>query len=283
MAFTLLASLYSKFILSGLLFYAGSLATPADSTGAAKGGNNNPTKATATTATTAPATTTTLINSSSLKGIDVSRWQKEVDWDMVKAADISFAFVKATQNDFSQDAYFHRNWEETKRVGIKRGAYHFFIPNASAQGQVNMFTSTVRMEPGDMPPVLDVEVTAPNMSGEELRENIRIWLEGVTAYYGVKPIIYTNQNYYRRWLKGYFPEYTFWMARYNTVEPDIHYTDKWMFWQYSDRGTIPGIKAAVDMNFFAGDLNSLQELCYPGYIARDENPLLNLKHMHPLQ
>ncbi len=205
-----------------------------------------------------------------------------MDWDLVKEADISFSFIKATQNDFRLDPYFHRNWEETKRVGIKRGAYHYFIPNAPVHGQIAIFTSTVTLEPGDMPPVLDVEEVSQNMSGEELRLYIRTWLEGVTQHYGVKPIIYTNQNYYRRWLKGHFQDYHFWIARYNTIEPDVDQADKWLFWQYSDSGTIPGINYAVDLNFFAGDWEKLYLMCLPDFIASEENPTLSFKHLQPL-
>ncbi|MHC2990831.1 lysozyme [Pontibacter sp. HJ8] len=229
------------------------------STEKSESANNDPTSASSKSA----ATKTTLITSSSLKGVDVSKWQKEVDWDQVKGADVTFAFVKATQDDYRLDPYFGRNWEETKRVGIKRGAYHFFIPAAPVQGQIDLFINTVQLEPGDMPPVLDVEVIEKHTSGEELRRNMHIWLEAVTQHYGVKPIIYTNQNYYRRWLQGHFQDYHFWIARYNTAEPEIHHEDKWVFWQYTDTGRLPGVKAPIDLNFFAGDWNTLNMLCVP--------------------
>ncbi|MBD1397482.1 lysozyme [Pontibacter sp. JH31] len=220
---------------------------------------NEPTAAKSTGATTK----TTLITPSSLKGIDVSKWQKEVDWDQVKGADVSFAFVKATQDDYRLDPYFGRNWEETKRVGIKRGAYHFFIPAAPVQGQIDLFINTVALEPGDLPPVLDVEVIEKHTSGTEMRRSMHIWLEAITKHYGVKPIIYTNQNFYRRWLQGHFKDYHFWIARYNTIEPEIHQEDKWLFWQYSDTGRLPGVRAAIDLNFFAGDMNTLNMMCVP--------------------
>ncbi|RAU84220.1 glycoside hydrolase family 25 protein [Pontibacter arcticus] len=219
-----------------------------------------------------------------IKGIDVSRWQKEVDWALVKEAEISFAFVKATQADFRLDPYFARNWEETKRHGIKRGAYHFYKPEAPIQGQIDLFINTVSLEPGDLPPVLDIEVFDKNISSEKMRQDIKLWLEAITAHYGVKPIIYTYQNYYRRYLQGHFPEYHFWIARYSPAQPEVHHTDKWMFWQYTDRGTIAGINSAVDINFFAGDLDSLGQLCLPEFTASDAlSPLKQLKHMHPLQ
>ncbi|WP_018476417.1 glycoside hydrolase family 25 protein [Pontibacter roseus] len=206
---------------------------------------------------------TTMITSSSLKGVDVSKWQKEVDWDQLKQSDVTFAFVKATQDDYRLDPFFGRNWEETKRVGIKRGAYHFYIPAAPVQSQIDFFINTVQLEAGDLPPVLDVEVIDKHTSGAELRRGMHKWLEAVTEHYGVKPIIYTNQNFYRRWLQGHFKEYHFWIARYSTVEPDIDQEDKWLFWQYTDRGRIPGVNANIDLNFFVGDWNSLNMMCVP--------------------
>ncbi|MBB6609532.1 lysozyme [Pontibacter sp. Tf4] len=222
-------------------------------------------------------------SSSSLKGIDVSRWQKEVDWMQVKDAGVSFAFVKATQGDFRLDPFFARNWEETRRHGIKRGAYHFFKPEAPVEDQIKLFTSTVTLATGDLPPVLDVEVTTPGMSGEELRANIKTWLEAVTKYYGVRPIIYTSQNYYRRWLKGHFSDYHFWIARYSPVKPEVHHTDSWMFWQYTDSGSVAGINSAVDINFFAGDLDQLMKLCLPEMATANEqeSPLQQFRHTYP--
>lgn len=231
--------------------------------GAVTGSSDNTKNNNASTKSTGAATKTTLITSSSLKGVDVSKWQKEVDWDQVRGADVSFAFVKATQDDYRLDPYFGRNWEETKRVGIKRGAYHFFIPAAPVQGQIELFISTVTLEAGDLPPVLDVEVIEKHTSGADMRRNMHIWLEAVTKHYGVKPIIYTNQNFYRRWLQGHFKDYHFWIARYNTAEPEIHHEDRWLFWQYTDTGKMPGVNAAIDLNFFAGDMNTLNLMCVP--------------------
>jgi lysozyme len=267
MIFSLLISGSSKLVVSGLMLIASYT------------GYNTPTP---TLDNNEPKTVTNnTSNSSSLKGIDVSRWQKEVDWMLVKEADVKFAFVKATQGDFRKDPYFARNWEETKRHGIKRGAYHFFKPEAPVQGQIDLFLSIVNLEPGDLPPVLDVEVSDSRVSSEDLRKSIKTWLEAVSAHYGVKPIIYTSQNYYRRYLQGYFPEYLFWIARYSENKPEIHSTDSWMFWQYTDRGSVAGINSAVDINFFAGDFETLAQLCLQDNTISKESPLQQLKHMYP--
>ncbi len=248
----------------GLLLYAGMLGLPEEVKA------DDPVK-----------NTTEKRNEVVIKGVDVSRWQKEIDWVQVKNSDVSFAFVKATQGDFRLDPYFARNWEETKRLGIKRGAYHFFKPEAPVEGQIALFKNTVTLEPGDLPPVLDVEVSEPHMSGEQLRQNIRIWLESITQYYGVRPIIYTSQNYYRRWLQGHFPEYHFWIARYSDAQPEIHATDSWKFWQYTDSGSISGINSAVDINFFAGDWETLSQLCMPEFVVAQESPLKQMKYIQP--
>ncbi|WP_162054023.1 glycoside hydrolase family 25 protein [Pontibacter pamirensis] len=236
--------------------------------------HNDPTK---------PGTASSSPVNATVKGIDVSRWQKDINWELVKEEEIVFSFIKATEGDFRQDPYFTRNWSESKRNGIRRGAYHFFKPLAPVQCQIELFTNSVVLEPGDLPPVLDVEVSDPQVSPTQLRESIHTWLEAVTAHYGVKPIIYTSQNYYRRYLQGHFKGYHFWIARYSPIQPEVHHTDSWMFWQHTDKGRITGIKTAVDMNFFLGDVETLSQLCIPDLVASEEpSPLKQLKHMYPL-
>ncbi|TPE42781.1 glycoside hydrolase family 25 protein [Pontibacter mangrovi] len=281
MTLPLLLSACRRFALAGMLLYSG---VAAAATGGTEGGGGNNTKAASSSNDTKTNATSDAV--SVVRGVDVSRWQKEVDWAQVSEAQVSFAFIKATEGDYRLDPFFARNWEETRRHGIKRGAYHFYKPETPVEEQVKLFTSTVTLESGDLPPVLDLEVTDRSVSPEQLRKDVRAWLEAVTAYYGVRPIIYTGQNYYRRYLKGYFPEYHFWIARYSDVAPDTHHTDSWMFWQFTDRGSIAGINSAVDINFFAGDFAQLSQLCVPEFVAYSrydkESPLSQLKHLQPL-
>lgn len=198
-----------------------------------------------------------------LRGIDVSRYQMMVNWDAVKADNIEFAFIKATEGGYLKDPYFARNWEHSQKNGIKRGAYHFYLPWVDASEQVAHFTRVVTLSPGDLPPVLDVETFATDVSDEELRKGIRTWLSQAELYYGIKPIIYTNQTFYNRKLKGYFTDYPFWIAKYHSTKPSTHPDDKMFFWQYSERGSVEGIYGAVDMNFFYGDQEALSKLCVP--------------------
>lgn len=193
-------------------------------------------------------------------GIDVSHYQNVIDWDTVAAQDIAFAFVKATEGLNYADSFFCKNWGEMKRVGIIRGAYHFYRPTLSAKTQAENFLSNTDIEFGDLPPVLDVEVM-DGVSKIELIKGIRDWLYFVELRHQVKPILYTNAKFYNRYLSGYFDEYPLWIARYHRREPRLVNDKPWDFWQYGNKGKLPGITGEVDFNVFKGTLPQLYSIC----------------------
>lgn len=199
----------------------------------------------------------------SVHGIDVSHHQKKILWDTVAAQQVHFAFVKATEGVNFSDSLFCFNWSEMKRVGIKRGAYHFYRPNSSPMLQAFNFNQWVEIETGDLPPVLDVEV----LDGADplhLLSGLRTWLTLVEWRHCIKPIIYTNLKFYNTYLAGHFDDYPVWIARYNSSEPILASGRDWLFWQYGNRGTIAGIQGHVDFNVFKGDFTRLDSLCHPG-------------------
>src|SRR5271163_318172 len=94
-----------------------------------------------------------------LPGIDVSHFQRVVDWAGVAASGIQFCFIKATEGAANVDPRFLQNWRGAGTAGLMRGAYHFFHPSVPAATQASSFVRTVvRLEPSDLPPVLDLEV-----------------------------------------------------------------------------------------------------------------------------
>jgi len=191
-------------------------------------------------------------------GIDVSHHQAEINWDTIVVQEIDFVFMKASEGVELVDNCFGYNWDATKQAGLKRGAYHFFHPTLSATWQANNFINTVDLEYGDLPPVLDFEVT--NRASETLiLTRLQIWLDLVEQSYGIKPIIYTNQKLYKKYIVGNFDKYPIWMARYNTIEPNM--PQQWDFWQYGNRGQVKGIKGDVDLNVFRGGYLELEEMC----------------------
>lgn len=201
-----------------------------------------------------------------IHGIDVSRYQQRISWKAVsemnvKGVQLGFAFIKATEGNGRVDPFFKRNWEKSKEAGIIRGAYHFFIPNRDGRTQAQNFIKTVALEQGDLPPVLDIEQLY-GVSADNLRKELKEWVEMLEEHYGVKPIIYTNADFYTRNLQGHFDDYPLWVAHYlQPHQPRI--TREWSFWQHSEKGSVNGITAKVDFNVFNGDSIQFRSLLVP--------------------
>jgi lysozyme len=199
----------------------------------------------------------------SIHGIDVSRYQQVIDWDNVKQMQvenvkIDFAFIKATEGVNNVDPYFHRNWKKAKDAAMARGAYHFFIATRSGKTQAENFIKKVQLEPGDLPPVLDVEERY-GVPPQKLRQRVLEFLATVEEYYKVKPILYTNVDFYQYYLKDQFDGYPLWVAHYLQKDRPRIYRD-WAFWQHNESGRVNGIAAFVDFNVFNGDSTAFSNL-----------------------
>ncbi|MDL2212953.1 glycoside hydrolase family 25 protein [Bacteroides sp. OttesenSCG-928-D19] len=196
-------------------------------------------------------------------GIDISHYQGNINWPELalnksSKFPIRFIFMKATEGGDLDDKTFAQNFELARQYGFIRGAYHFFSPRTDVKKQVDFFIRTVKLKPGDLPPVLDVEVLGKN-THEELQEKVLYWLTHIEAHYGVKPIIYASYKFKEKHLNHpVFDAYPYWIAHYYV--DTVRYTGKWYFWQHSDRGIVPGIKERVDLNVFNGSPEQLQEL-----------------------
>ena len=191
-----------------------------------------------------------------IHGIDVSKYQKNIHWDAVKKmksknVQIGFAFMRATIGNFRKDGYFNKNWSESKEAGIPRGAYHYFYCNQNSRMQAYNFIRCVKLNSGDLPPVLDVE-EMDGVTPQQFKNQIREWLEIVEHFYKVKPIIYTYTNFYEDYLSNDFDKYPFWIAHYNRNNHPSTSRD-WHFWRHSERGHVNGINTNVDFNVFNGD------------------------------
>lgn len=193
-------------------------------------------------------------------GIDVSEYQGKISWSYVdtleKKYPIHFVFIRATVGKDRKDRQFDTNWLGAKENKMIRGAYHYYRPNENSLEQAELFITTVHLQKGDLPPVLDIEKLPKNQSIANLKLGLKRWLKAVESHYGVKPIIYTGERYYDDFLKEEFSDYLFWIANYNFYREEIG-TD-WLFWQFTEKASIPGIKGNVDVNIYNGDLQQLQ-------------------------
>ena len=200
-----------------------------------------------------------------MHGIDVSHHNGIFDWQKVKKMRfakedlrIEFCFLKATEGMTHSDKQFERNWEKLGKLGIKRGAYHFFIPWREPKGQAMNFINSVKLKKGDFVPVLDIEQNSLK-SDNQIVSEIKVWLNMVQKHYGVKPIIYTNPNFYKKFIKGNFDNYPLWIADYSKETLKGYGANLW-FWQHNQKGWCEGVKGTVDYNVFLGSENDLNDL-----------------------
>ena len=199
-------------------------------------------------------------------GIDVSKHQGNIDWKRVSqmkvnGIQVSFAFIKATEGITRQDNKFEINWKQAAQNSLLRGAYHFYYPSRDADKQADNFIQMVKLATGDLPPVIDIELSN-GKSSEKIREGLKVFIARLEKQYKVKPIIYTNINFYNTHLKGDFKDYPLWIAGY--FDHDRFYNEfitPWILWQHSESGKVDGIRGNVDFNVFKGDLEKLKKMC----------------------
>ena len=190
-------------------------------------------------------------------GIDVSQYQGVIDWEEVLLTKhpLRFAFARATMGVDGVDQQFAANWVAIKKVGIIRGAYHYYRPFQNSTTQARNYIRCVKLEKGDFPPVLDIEKMSP-FGLSNLRKGIQNWLKIVEQHYHCKPIVYTGRYFYERYLKGSIDGYPLWIASYGPHQRMDHL--QWTFYQFSEKLVVHGIPTHVDGNFFKGSLPKLR-------------------------
>ncbi|WP_244404142.1 glycoside hydrolase family 25 protein [Fulvimarina pelagi] len=191
-------------------------------------------------------------------GIDVSKYQGEIDWNAVRNGGIEFAYLKSTEGGDILDSRFLENWREAKRAGVPRGAYHFWYHCRPGVEQAAWFIRNVPKDPSALPPVIDVEWTpfSPTCTKrpprEELIREVMAMANKLEAHYGQRPVLYIPIDVHRdRWVDA-TNSHEIW-ARAVADHPDnVYERRKFRFWQYTERGSVPGIRGGVDKNVFAG-------------------------------
>ncbi|MEM6293665.1 MAG: GH25 family lysozyme [Myxococcota bacterium] len=218
----------------------------------------------------APSPDVTCADGETIKGIDISKWQGDVDWDAVAADGVKFSFVRVSDGINTQDQYFDKNWEESRAAGIYTGVYQFFRPNQSVLGQADylleqmgcdMNARTCPITDMDLPPVIDVEHRPSGWSKNQMRNAVRTWIERVEDF-GLEPVIYTGRYFWRDYVDSdEWRDHPLWLAHYTNNCPNIpnDWSD-WDFWQFTDSGSISGVNGPTDTNQFNGTIAMLEAL-----------------------
>jgi lysozyme len=192
-------------------------------------------------------------------GTDVAKYQNAVDWPKLKSEGLAFAFIKATEGGDRVDERFDENWRGARRAGIPRGAYHFYYFCRPAIEQAAWYIDHVPKERSSLPPVLDIEWNPASPTcklrpdPDTVRAEMKVFLDAVAKHYGKEPIVYTTVDFFEDNDLSRFRAYPFWL-RSVAGHPDEKYGGlRWLFWQYTGTGIVPGIEGDADLNTFNGD------------------------------
>jgi lysozyme len=185
-----------------------------------------------------------------------------VDWDRVAGAGYSFAYVKATEGVDSPDPAFPEHWKRLPEVGLRRGAYHFYVTEDDPKAQARFFLDTVEHRPGDLLPAVDVEIighgTAPGLA-----DRLRTFLDLVETELGVRPVIYTSPKFWDAHLGPGFHDHPLWVAEYEVDSPRVPESwTRWTFWQWKDDHDVPGVEKDADVSRLHPEL-TLDDLVVP--------------------
>ena len=196
-----------------------------------------------------------------VEGIDISVWQGTIDWARVRAAGKEFAFARVA-NGTTVDTKFDANWPAMKAAGVLRGAYQYWRPGQDAMAQANVVIAEVgQLGPGDLPVVADVEAT-DGQTAATIISKLQTWIAVVEAGTGRRPIVYTARYFWNTNVNSTaFNSYPLWVANYYVSCPSLPAAwSDFLFWQYTDSGSVDGITGNVDLDIFNGTRAELEHL-----------------------
>jgi len=189
--------------------------------------------------------------------IDVSEHSGAINWTEFDRNRFSFVYLKASEGIDLVDSAFQNHWLELKRLGIPRGAYHFFVTEDDPVVQAEFFIQTVGDDHGELLPVLDIELIGHGTRGD-LAKKVRIFLELVEKKYRVKPIIYTSPNFWDKHIRSDFSAYPLWVAEYGVDKPRLpHGWTGWMIWQYKENLALDWVEKGADISRVHSDMDKI--------------------------
>lgn len=212
---------------------------------------------------------TLVVGENDIIGVDISHYQGMVDIKQLKKQDVEFVYIKATEGSKSVDDMFLKNWENAKENDIYYGAYHFFSFDSDGKKQAKHFIDTVGTLRGALFPVVDIEYYGNKEANPPDKEMVKTeltkYLEELESQYNVKPVIYTTQKVYIKYIRGEFEEYPLWIRSVYYPVKFVAGND-WAIWQYSDSELLNGYggdEKYIDMNIINRSIYKLEDMLCP--------------------
>jgi len=184
-------------------------------------------------------------------GPDVSHYQGNINWALVKKAGASFAFAKATEGLDFVDSSFIANRNGMRNENFSpRGYYHFGHPGESASVQAAHFCKTVGALGAEEVAVLDIEVS-DSVHPAQVAQWSKDFVDEVMHTLGLpasRVLVYTGAWFWNPQAGGssLLSEHPLWVSGYTSTPPMPKGWSTWAFWQYTDKRVIPGIAGNCD-------------------------------------
>lgn len=202
-----------------------------------------------------------------VKGIDVSHHNPILNWNALLDQNISFAYIKATEGTSHEDRNYPYNYDLARKTNIRVGTYHFYTFALSGKEQAEHFLKIGKFNTGDLLPAIDVEHSHSNVYSKDKKyvkhmiEELVIFEQKLYEHFGVHPIIYTNKDCYKLYIKGNFTDNLIWMCDlHNEPSEDL---ENWRIWQFSHKGELPGVDGHIDLNYYRYSFEEFKELLLP--------------------
>jgi lysozyme len=217
-----------------------------------------------------------------LRGIDISAYQGDVDFAAVRTSGISFVYAKATQGLHEHDEHFAGYHDGARAAGLAFGAYHFLQLNEDGAAQADHFLAATEGRLGTLLPMVDVEDGGRGGVTDltALVNCIAAFNQRLEEKLDCRVIVYSDMGDWNGFMQGTdsFSGHPFWVAEYNSdAAPTLPAGfNSWAIWQYSSKGSIPGIAGDVDLDQLNGDDLAVIEREVPAdvkvHTTRDDSP-----------
>lgn len=190
------------------------------------------------------------------KGIDISVWQGNINFNHVREDGIEGVYIRAGEGVSLVDRYFEANYRKAKAAGLKYGFYHYVTARnrAEAEEQADFFANLIHTKPQHMRAAMDFEALS-GLSHSEAVSIARSYLERLKERLRHTPAFYSNAYDAETVWHSHFKDYPLWIAEYGVREPRS--TGGWHTWagfQHSSRGTVRGIRGHVDLDDFRDEI-----------------------------
>ena len=186
------------------------------------------------------------------RGIDISEFQGEIDFEEVRRSGIEAVYIRVGAGEYT-DEYFAENYERARAAGLKIGFYHYVTARSVDEGrrQARFFASLAAGREPDMRLAMDFEYFG-SLSVSQINAISEAYLNELTALTRREAVIYSDLSNARNiFSRALAEKYPLWAAQYGADEPSAN--GKWREWvgfQYTDEGRVGGIYGNVDRNIF---------------------------------